>query len=156
MQAAFETTQPVKPTPRTIQFSIKSLMIVTTVFAVIVGLCMFPPAAAIALVAFYTAVVTACIVASVAGRGWIRPFAILTGLYLMAAIFVLFNVNIHSPFEFMLLVLINLGIGGFIGMCGSIAHGFLARRGGIVPVPNIPLLRKWLHNEPAREPVEIK
>ena len=82
MQAAFETTQPVKPTPRTIQFSIKSLMIVTTVFAVIVGLCMFPPAAAIALVAFYTAVVTACIVASV-------PLVIFAEIVLMAVKIVL-------------------------------------------------------------------
>ena len=148
MQAAFETTQPVKPAPRKLQFSIKSLLIGTTAIAVFIGLCMIPPAAAILLIALYALVITACIVTAFSGRGWIRPFAITGGLYMLTSLLLILNSHPPSAGAVAIVLLVNLIIAAGVGITSSIAHGFLAKRGGYVPVPNVPVLKNWLHNEP--------
>ena len=148
-EAAFKPTPPTKAAvARTFQFSIKTLLIATTVVAVFFAMAIFPPFAVITLLIAYTAIIFACIVTAFSGRGWIRPFAISSGMYLLVAALVLMNSHFPGPFAVFMLLLINLAIAIFIGLCAATTHSFLTRRGGMVPVPNIPFLRNWLHNEP--------
>lgn len=147
MQATFEPVAPVKVT-RKPQFSIRTLLIATTLASIGICFVLFPPIAAIALAIVYGAFVTACIVAAISGRGWIRPFAIVTALYLIVATFVLISSHIPGPVAFLILMGLNLVIGCTLGICAAVIQGFFARRGGVVPIPNVPFLRDWLYNEP--------
>ena len=134
-----------------IQFSIKTLLIATTVIAILLGLAMVPNVVAIvaaaAIIFLYPACITACVTAAISGRGWVRPFSIAAGIYLIVAGFILMSTN-GPPIAWLVFSFINLAISFCIGLCTAIVHGFLAKRKGIIPVPNVWLLRNWLHNPP--------
>lgn len=128
-------------------------MIATAVVAVLIGLCMAPEIAAIGLMFFHVIAIGCAIIATISGRGWIRPFAIIVGLYLIGLAFALTTMHLNGPEEFAIIELINMAIATVTGMSGAVFHSYLLRRNGMVPVPNLPFVRKWLINE---SPVDVQ
>jgi len=59
---------------------------------------------------------------------------------------VVISVAHHGPAEACVAILILLLVAPTVGIVGAATHGFLGRRFGIVPVPNVPILRHWLIN----------
>ena len=151
MSQTFEgiNTSPVpqKPVVKRWQVSIKTMLLATAMIALLVGMLTIPELAAVSLFCVHVILVACCIVAAVSGRGWIRPFSILCGIYLIGAMFFLLGVNRIRPGEMAFSELVNLGIAMIVGTSGSVAHSYLVRRGGYVPVPNLPLLRDWMVND---------
>ena len=152
-EAANCVSPPVKPVTRRFQVSIKGIMIATAIIAAIIGLSIAPEIAAFGLMIFHVVAISFAIIAAISGRGWIRPFAIIFGLYLVGLAFAMFTMRVHGPEEFVILELINMSVAILAGICGALFHSYLLRRGGYVPVPNLPWIRKWLVNEPS---VELK
>ena len=144
-------TAPVKPRRFTFQISIKSLMITTAVVAVFIGMCLAPTIAAIVMALTHAALLGCSVIAAIRGRGWIRPFAIIFGLYLAGLMFFVLAEHFPGPEAFAIVETINIVIATVVGLCGAIFHSYLARRNGFIPVPNLPFLRNWLVNDPQQE-----
>lgn len=137
---------PVKQRSRFRQFSVRSLLVLTTICCAILAGIACPPLFVIGAVLALLALSIFCVIAMIYGRGWIRPFSILCGVSLFCFFITSLNMRIHGPGEASLFFLIQLAGSMFVGLCGATAHGFLKKRSGIVPIPNIPFVRSWLHN----------
>ena len=138
---------PVKPAARRFQISIKSIMIATAGVGIIVAGCLAPPVAAIALLTIHAALIACSIIAAISGRGWIRPFAMTFGLYLIGFAFFLVAMRLPGPEAVAIIEIVNLVVATAVGFLAAMFHGFLARRNGLIPVPNVPILRRWLVND---------
>lgn len=137
---------PVKTRRATWQFSIRSMFVVVSGFALVCAMIAFPPVAVVALILTQIAVSIFTITAAIFGRGWIRAFAIITTLSMLAGFGFMLAAPIHHPLEMFVIGSIQLFLSCFIGFCGAATHGYLKRRSGIVPVPNVPFVRDWLMN----------
>jgi hypothetical protein len=137
---------PVKLRRSVWQFSMRSMLIVVTGFALICAMIAFPPLAVVALVMTQIAVSIFTITAVIFGRGWIRAFAIIASISMLIGLGVMMTAPLHHPLEVFVIGSIQLFLSCFIGFCGAAAHGYLKRRSGYVPVPNVPFLRDWLVN----------
>lgn len=152
-EAVNVVSPPVKPAARRFQITIKSIMIATAIVAVTIALSMAPVVAAIALMATHGILLCFAVIAAISGRGWIRPFAIIFGLYLIGLAIAMFGMHLPGPEAVAIVEAINLVVATIAGFCGAIFHSFLLKRNGYMPVPNIPFIRRWLVNE---APMEIK
>ncbi len=79
------------------------------------------------------------------GRGWIRAFSVGAILPHLGGYLIAFNVS--GPWEFVIVVFVLTLVTGLAGTGSAALHGFLARRQGMVPVPNLPLIRDWFTND---------
>ena len=143
-------TAPVKR--RRWQFSVKHFLVLTTICCVFVAMLAFPPFFVIAGIMLEIALFVFCLVAAIWGRGWIRPFSIFTAIPLAFSAFILGNAPFHHPAEVAVFLGVQLVASIIIGLSGAVSYGYLKRRSGLVPVPNVPFLRKWLFNP---DPVEF-
>ena len=135
---------PVKEVQRW-QFSTRALLVLMTVCCAIMTVVVVPPIGIIVLSLVAIALAMFCPVAAIYGRGWIRPFSIATGVSLIFSFFI--SLEASPDGAELLIVLFMLLVGSiFIGMCSAAMHGFLKRRLGVVPIPNVPFLRDWLWN----------
>ena len=146
-EAANPVSPPVKPNLRRFQVSIKTLIVATAMFAVILAFMMQPAIAAFTLMLAHAILVGLSIIASISGRGWIRPFAIVLGTYLIVLGFVQMNLPHSGPAEFAVVEIINLVLASICAFAGAAFQSFLARRDGFIPVPNLPFLKHWLVNK---------
>ena len=142
------TFQPIKPhsNAKRWQFSVRSMLIGMTLAATILAMIVAPVLGFFVLmgIGFCAAVFLTCSIFY--GRGWIRPFAITGIIPLLILPFTLASAP-GSPEEFCVITLVFYAISIFTGLSGAAAHGFLKRRSGIVPVPNIPIIRNLLSND---------
>jgi len=140
-----EAVAPVKAS-RAFQFSVRALMILTTLCCVVIAMVAFPPLFVIAGILALIALSIFSVIAIVYGRGWIRPFSILCGISLLLFFIAFCNMHIGGPEEACIFFLFQFFGSVFVGFCGAAAHGFLKHRSGVVPIPRVPFLRNWLHN----------
>lgn len=127
------------------QFSLRSLMIGITVFCVLCALVAIPP-----ILALLTASVGVALAGMLAltvwkGRGWCQAFAVGAIAPHVAGIFAMFNTS--GPIEATFLFLAVELVACIAGVGSAAYHGFLIRRQGKLPVPNLPFIRKWFTNE---------
>jgi hypothetical protein len=146
------TYQPVKPSEqrhsRWWQFNLKTMLITVTAIAVFFGFVVAPGIPAIILTAGYVVSTIGLVIAAFYGKGWIRPYSI-CGLVPMAgfALMTLVDFPFRGPEQLVIGLIILFVITNLVGLTGAVTHGFLSRRSGFVPVPNIPFLRDWLSND---------
>jgi O-antigen/teichoic acid export membrane protein len=138
-----------RPPVKSVRYShlrVRSLVKFAVVCCAIIAMIAFPMIAFIGLMVATAAVGIFCVTASFYGRGWIRPFSILTSVCLLLGVPIVISGPIHGPGEACVAMLVLLVVAASVGIVGAATHGFLGRRFGIVPVPNIPFLRHWLIN----------
>ena len=128
------------------QFGHRTLLILMTVCCAILVAVVVPPLAVFALAFVAISLATFCLAATFYGRGWIRPFAIGTGLAMIFSFFLLVDARPHGPSEFSIGLFFLLFGSVSFGLLVAATHGYLKRRLGVVPIPNVPLLRDWLWN----------
>jgi uncharacterized membrane protein YgdD (TMEM256/DUF423 family) len=136
------------------QFGIKSVLILMTLCCAFFACCAFPPLAIIGLMLAGVCLFVGCLIAAFYGIGWIRPFGILCGTSLLIGFLMLMASNPPGPVEVAIMLAILMFLSVVIGFFGAAVHGFLRRRVGIVPIPNVPFLRDWLYN-PEPKPFEV-
>jgi hypothetical protein len=141
-------TAPVKVVSprRYFQFSMRTLMIVLTIFAAIFGCIVAAPLFAVIACLFYVG--TSCVVLATLlyGQGWIKGFAIgFTVPHLLGYVIALRA--LESPESVLILFLIANAASVFTGLTMSIARSYFQRREGKVAIPRIPFLRNWLSND---------
>ena len=141
-----EAVAPVKKASRSWQFSVRGLLILMTICCAVLAMIVCPPIFVIAAILGLFGLAIFCAVAIFYGRGWIRPFALLCGTSLFLFFLAMFNMRIHGPEEACVFFAMQFFGSVFVGICGAAAHGFLKQRSGIVPVPNVPYLKNFLHN----------
>ena len=136
-------------TPTTVtrasQFSLRSLMIWITAFCFLCAFVAVPGLLAI-LAVFSAALVSGALVITIwKGRGWAQAFGVGACVPHVASIFAMFGANdpVEAAIVFFAVELMACGAG--IGAAGF--HGYLARRDGVLPVPRLPLIRKWFSND---------
>lgn len=152
MNQAAQAMPPVKVRSRFAQFSVKALLILLSVCCVLMAMAVLPPLAVIVLSLSSLATAVFCVTAAIFGRGWIRPFAILAGISLIIGFVMIVAAPFHHPAEVAIAMGVNLLMASFVGFSASLTHGFLKRRGGVVPIPNVPFVRDVFSNPD----VEIK
>lgn len=137
-----------QPQKRWWQFGLKSVLIAITVFSILMSCAVAPVIPAIGFSIVGMAYVMALVIAATYGKGWIRPYAICalipTGFSLFLSVS---QLPIRWPQEYLVFLLITFLLANIIGFSGAITHGFLSRRSGKVPVPNVWFLRNWLSND---------
>ena len=141
-----EAVAPVKIARRTWQFSVRGLMILMTLCCAVLAMIVCPPIFVIAAMLASIGLAIFCAVAVFYGRGWIRPFALLCGTSLLIFFLAMWNTHIGGPEDACFFLAFQFFGSVFIGICGAAAHGFLKQRSGVVPIPNVPYLNKFLHN----------
>lgn len=130
------------------QFGLKSILIAMTGISILVACIAAPAIPAIGLSIAGVGYLVALIVAMFYGRGWIRPYAICGLLTIFTFLFICAGeLPFRGPLELLGFLGITFFATNFIGFSGAISHGFLSRRSGKVPVPNIWFLRNWLSND---------
>ncbi|MFK7766525.1 MAG: hypothetical protein AB8B55_04840 [Mariniblastus sp.] len=139
------TFRPVKQQSKSWRFSWKSMFFGMFSFAFLVMMVAIPPLGAIVLLLFGICAAVALVIAMVYGRGWIRPFSIVAAIPLVVLPFIL--VQVHHVEEFFVITLVFYAGSVLVGLFGASIHGFLKRRMGVVPVPNIPIIRGMLSND---------
>ena len=141
-----EAVAPVKIARRTWQFSVRGLMILMTLCCAVLAMIACPPIFVFAAILVLLGLAIFCLVAVFYGRGWIRPFALLCGISLFLFFVTMFNMRIGRPEDAVIFFAMQFFGSVFVGICGAAAHGFLKQRSGVVPIPNVPFLKNWLHN----------
>jgi hypothetical protein len=142
-------TAPVKDieSPRRyFQLSMRTLMIVVTVAAAMIGCVVAAPLFAVLACLIYVG--TSCVLAAtlIYGKGWIKGFAIGFSVPHVMGYFVALNA-FSRPEGVLVLFLVANAAGIVSGLTTSIAKSYLQRRGGLVGVPRIPFLCDWLSND---------
>lgn len=136
---------PAPPRKLTFQFTIRGALILTAIFAATLGAIIVPELFALIFGFAYVALTTAIATSILCARGWFRAFSC------GAAIphILLYPIMFSGPgAEEFLAAMFALFIASVVaGGIAAITHGFFARRGGLLKVPNVPLLRKWLTND---------
>ena len=127
------------------QFSTSTLLKLMTVCCAVLTAIVVPPIGILVLSLVAIALAIFCPVAVIFGRGWIRPFSIATGVSLIFGFFILMDAS-PDMIECVIALFVLLLGSTFIGMSSAVMHGFLKRRLGVVPIPNVPLVRDWLWN----------
>ena len=128
------------------QFSLKSLMIAVTVICVLCALVAMPPLLALVCGFLYVALSGAMAMTLFYGRGWIQAFCI--GAVLPHVVGYAFALESDGPLEVVASTVVFFLISCVAGSGAAALHGCLARRGGILPVPNLPVVRNWFSNGP--------
>jgi len=128
-----EAVAPVKKVPSW-QFSVRSLLILTTVCCAGLAMMAFPPMILIAMFVGVVAMFIFCVTAAIYGRGWIRPFSIVAGATLLLSFLLLIGSHM-PPFAVAVFFMVQILASATAGLCGAAAHGFLKKRSGVVPVP---------------------
>lgn len=127
------------------QFSLGTLMLAMTGICCVFGIVAFPPLLAL-LVAIYAALASGVLLSLIwKGKGWAQAFAI--GAILPHALGIIGMFGSPSP---MAAVFAFLGVellACCVGVGTAAGHGWLTRRGGMAPIPNLPFLRDWFVNE---------
>ena len=141
-----EAVAPVKKAKRTWQFSVRGLLILMTLCCAVVAMFVCPPIFFMAMILALIGLTVFCLVAVFYGRGWIRPFAMICGTSLLLFFMVMSTVHIGGPEDAFFFLTFQFFGSVFVGICGAAAHGFLKQRSGVVPIPNVPFLKNWLHN----------
>ena len=137
------------------QFSLRTLMIAVTVLCVLFALAVAPPLLALVMAAMYFAGTGILAIAIWQGRGWIRAFAV--GAMLPHVMGYLIALVIRESAQWFIMSLLLIVVVTCVsGIAAAAFHGVLARRGGELPVPNLPLLRSWLTNDWYSEPASEK
>lgn len=129
------------------QLSLRSLFIGTAIVATFIAAFSFPPLAVIAILIVEFAAFTFCLTATVYGRGWIRPFAVLTAIVMFLGYFVVASAHLMTPSAAVLALALHFIISVVSGLFGAAFHGYLMRTGGFVPIPDIPFVKDYLVNE---------
>ena len=120
-------------------------MIGVTIVSVLFALAMVPRLLAIVFAVFYMALAGILVIAVWQGRGWIRAFSIGAMIpYLSGYFFAIVGLRTSG---LMLIALAIMVMTVIAGIAAAAFHGALARRGGTLPIPNLPLLRSWLTND---------
>ena len=126
------------------QFSIRGLLILTTIFAVLFAMIASPFLAAIVMVVVTLFIAGATTIAIIFSRGWLQAFAI--GFAPALILGLVFAANANRPDEFAILWCVAIFVGSVSGLGGAMMRSYLAKRNGVADVPNIPFLRDWLSN----------
>ena len=138
--------QPVPPRKQFFQYSIKTMFIVTTIIAALIGIVVAPPLFAFVAAILFVATTAVLITSIVYSRGWFRVFSI--GAFVPHAMtYPFFMFGIRGPEEFLFFLFASVVISGFSGSLAAFTQGYLVRRGGKLSVPNIPGVRNWLTND---------
>ena len=125
------------------QFSLRSLMIGMTIVCVVCAMVAIPALLAISYGLIHAALTSAIAITIWKGRGWIQAFSV-------GAIFPHvggFLIALSSSDPIVLCFVFEL-VAVVAGIAAAAYHGFLVRRKGILPVPDLPYIRDWLTNEP--------
>jgi hypothetical protein len=145
MNETMHAMPPVKARSFPWQFNIKAILATTTACCLLLAMATVPPLLAIVLTLFHLAAAIAMVTAAIYGRGWIRPFSILAGISLAIGFLMILAEPMPAGAAGIAL-LFNLAISMAVGLCGAVFQGYLVRRGGFIPIPNLPLLRDTLVN----------
>jgi hypothetical protein len=125
-------------------------MIGMTIVCVVCAVIAIPALLAISYGLIHTALTGAIAITIWKGRGWIQAFSVgaifpHVGGFLMA-------LSSSDPIEFSFLCFVFELVAVVAGIAAAAYHGFLVRRKGIFPVPDLPYIRDWLTNEQIDEP----
>ena len=147
MSQIFDVQEPVTPVKqsRPWQFSIKALLVFMTACSVLFAMMLLPALALLTTLVSLLAMMIFCLTATIYGRGWIRPFAIGCGATLLLGFYWVYGAP-FSQGEAIIYGLIQILTSVVAGFFGAASHGCLKRRMGVIPIPNIPFVRKWLVN----------
>jgi hypothetical protein len=131
------------------QFSLLALMAGVTVFCVVCALIVIPPLLALACVVIYVLLTGVLAISLWYGRGWLRAFAVGATLphisgYLMA-------LSSPHPWGWVFLFIVFVIVSCVAGTASAVLHGYLVRRNGRLPIPDVPLIRNWFSNDDPRE-----
>ncbi len=129
------------------RFSVKSILILTALVALVMAMVVAPLLFAIGICVFHIVLSGVLLIGAIFGRGWVQAFAIASSVPHILAWF-LFAIDGPGPGPEGLLIvgLIAQAITIGSGFAGASLHGILARRGGKMPIPNIPFIRNWFSN----------
>jgi hypothetical protein len=128
------------------RISVKTILLVLAAVVLIVGTIATPVILAGLLCLCWPICAIAMLTAAISGRGWIRPFAIAALVPQIWFALALAAWPVHGLAETVVFLLIMYAISVIVGLVASITSCYLDRRSGLVPVPNIPFIRKWLNN----------
>ena len=129
---------------RYMQFGLRSLMILMTACCIVLATLTVPPMMALAIAALFMAVSGVLVITIWRGRGWVRPFA--AGA-IVPHLFTLFLLRARNPAEALILFLAAELVAVFSGTVAAAYCGYLAKRDGYLPVPDVPYVRDWLSND---------
>ena len=118
-----------------LQFRLRTLLILMTAIAVILGCVAAAPL--FAFIACLSYVGISCVLLSTlfCGKGWIKGFAIGFTVPHLLGYVIAFNVA-SRPEGILVAFLIVNSVSVFTGLTTSVANSYVRRRGGIVDVPN--------------------
>lgn len=130
------------------QFSLRSLMIWMTAFCCLCAVVAVP--GLLAVVAVFSAILFSGVLTITIwkGRGWAQAFAAGAVVPHVCALFAMFGATDPIEAAFILLGIELMAMGAGVGAASF--HGYLVRRNGMLPVPNLPLIRNWFANDPFR------
>lgn len=126
------------------QFSLRTLMVAITVFCVLFALMATPFLLAIVMAAAYMGLTGMLVVAIWEGRGWIRAFAVGAALPHLVGYFSVFTGG--WPMSLIVLGVVFTFMSCVSGTAAAAFQGALARRGGKLPEPRVPVLRRLFTN----------
>ena len=138
--------QPVPPRKMAVQFSIKTILLVTAIVAAILAALVAPPVMLFALVISFVALTVVLATATICARGWFRAFAIGAAVPNVVT-YIVFLGGVQSPQQAIVALAVSLIASAGFGVLAAFTHGYLCKRNGKLPIPNIPLVKKWLTNE---------
>ena len=131
--------------PNRTQFNLRSLMLGVSVVCVICAFIAVPPLLALVSGVIYAVLTGVLAITIWKGRGWAQAFSV--GAILPHAASVVVALNSHGAVEFVLAWLALELLACVAGIGSAAYHGFLARRQGTLPVPDLPFIRDWFSNE---------
>jgi uncharacterized membrane protein HdeD (DUF308 family) len=130
------------------QFGLRAALIAVTGFCILMASMVAPVIPALAFSVFFVGFAASIVVATIYGRGWVRPYAVGNLLVISGSVFLFFNeFPFRGPADLLLFLVISFFVSNFVGTVSAVSHGFLKRRSGKMPIPNIWFLRHWLCND---------
>ena len=126
------------------QFSLKWLLTAVTAVCVALALLAFPPFLVLIGFCLYVALTGSLAVAIWQGRGWVQAFAIGAIVPHVAGYFLALAGS--QPSQFIVMLALATGVSAAAGVGAASWHGILVRRRGLLPVPDVPILRDLFSN----------
>ena len=137
--------EPAPPRKLAWQFSAKTTLIVAALVATVFGAIVVPLLFALIFAVLYLAASAVLMTSVFCSKGWFRAFSI-GALVPHAAAYLFLVDGLRGPGELLFAIGCSVIASILVGGIAAITQGYLSRRGGLIRVPNVPLLKKWLTN----------
>lgn len=136
----------VAPRRRFFQLSYRTGFVFLSILAVIIGCIVATPLFAMLACLAYVLISGAVVATLLYGKGWIKGFAIGFSVPHLLGYVVALN-TFDGPEEVLVIFLFANIASLILGVAMATARSFFKSRNGLLPVPNVPGLRNWLHND---------